>query len=352
MWGFFLFMRYIMNLDKASESIDLAIKADLPIFLVGSPGVGKSSIANRTAQKINYKLIDFRLSQCDITDLNGLPFIDNGKASFKPFDVFPIEGTPLPEGKDGWILFLDELNAAMPSVQVAAYKLILDRMVGNHKLHKNVRIICAGNKATDNAVVNDLSSALRSRLITIEVEADAKNWLKWAENNGIDNRITAYITEYPERLFQFNPETDDGSFPCPRTWEMLSKIIKQLPDLTGYSELVVGIIGNAAHDFMPYAKYSKAVPKFKDILDGTAKIDPKAPVGVVYMTIGSIISNIDENTPATDIECERITKCLHTYGSEYLTAFNSRLINVNKQQHLLKFPAYAKYVRSIIREVF
>ena len=341
-----------MNLTKAVTAINLALKANLPIFLQGSPGVGKSSIIKRVADDNMLEVIDLRLSQCDITDLNGLPKFENGKAAFQPFDVFPLKDTPIPAGKQGWLLFLDELNAAQKPVQVAAYKLILDRMVGNHHLHNNLRIVCAGNLATDNAVVEDLSSALRSRLITITIEADTKEWLDWADKAGIDYRITAYLEEKPDSLFKFDPERDDGSFPCPRTWEMLSKIIKQIPDVSqkNEGELLRGIIGNTANEFIEYCKYASRVPKYSDIIAGKAKIDPDSDLGIIYMTLGSLIANINATSPATDTECKNIVNCLNTYGNEYLVAFNSRLAKMGKHTFMLKFPSYMKYITTTVRE--
>ncbi len=46
---------------------------------------------------------------------------------------------------DGWLLFFDEMADAPPSLQSLAYKIILDKMVGNHKLHSKVRMVAAGN---------------------------------------------------------------------------------------------------------------------------------------------------------------------------------------------------------------
>ena len=91
---------------------------------------------------------------------------------------------------------------------------------------------------------------------------------------------------------------------------MLSKIIKDLPDLSNYEELLKGIVGNTAYEFVTYAKFSKDVPKFKDIIDGTAKINPNASIGIIYMTIGSIVANIDDKSPSTETECKRIIDCI------------------------------------------
>ena len=96
--------------------------AGLVPYVQSSPGMGKSSIMRAIASELNLQLIDHRLSTSAPEDLSGLPrFDEDGKARFSPFaDLFPTEDTPLPPGKEGWMLFLDEFNSASKSVQAAA----------------------------------------------------------------------------------------------------------------------------------------------------------------------------------------------------------------------------------------
>ena len=165
---------------KISQAISMVtgfIQAKLVPMLVGSPGCGKSQIIHQIAKEYNLKVIDLRLSQCDPTDLSGFPTTKGNKAGYLPMETFPIEGDKIPEGYSGWMLFLDEMNAASPAVQAAAYKLVLDRMVGIYHLHKNVAIACAGNLETDNAIVQPMSTALQSRLVHLELVVDVKEWL-------------------------------------------------------------------------------------------------------------------------------------------------------------------------------
>ena len=67
---------------------------------------------------------------------NGLPKFEDNKATFVPFDIFPLSDWKLPEGKEGWLLFLDEFNSASKAVQAASYKLILDRCIGGTRLRR------------------------------------------------------------------------------------------------------------------------------------------------------------------------------------------------------------------------
>jgi hypothetical protein len=280
-----------MNCTQAKENITACIQAKLVPFLRGSPGVGKSSIVSDIAKDFNLKFIDFRLSQADPVDLNGFPTIDpvTKTASYVPMDVFPIESTKLPiktpEEKDaagnvitpatyydGWLLFLDEFNSASLAVQKATYKVVLDRMIGQHKIHDRVAMVCAGNLETDNAITSKLSTAMQSRLIHFELHTDAKEWVQWAASANIDVRITSYINFKPEALNMFaalnKSQSIENTFPCQRTWEFVHRLIKKIPVLNNsHGELLSGAIGSGtAHEFIGFTKIFQDLPSIDDII--------------------------------------------------------------------------------------
>lgn len=223
-----------VNLKQAEELVLDVLKAGHVPMLVSHPGLGKSSLAKQIAKKYRLCFIDIRLSQCDPTDLNGFPFYNEktGRASYRPMDMWPLEGDELPINPDtgepylGWLVLLDEINAAPKAVEVASYKILLDRMVGMHKLHKNVWLMGAGNLKTSKAVVNSSGTAQQSRMIWFEVVADLNCWLEWADTHGIDHRVKAYLQFKPDMLHKFDPNHQDRTFPCPRTWEFQSNIMK------------------------------------------------------------------------------------------------------------------------------
>ncbi|MBU1395795.1 MAG: AAA family ATPase, partial [Gammaproteobacteria bacterium] len=59
-------------LDREFESA--ADGYHTPVMLWGPPGVGKSQIVAKIAQRHAVPLIDIRLSQMEPTDLRGIPF--------------------------------------------------------------------------------------------------------------------------------------------------------------------------------------------------------------------------------------------------------------------------------------
>ncbi len=281
-----------LNTVQAKEAIIDCIKAKLVPFLQGSPGMGKSSIIHEIADEFNLQLIDMRLAQSDPTDLNGFPTTDpqTGKSTYIPMDTFPLRGDPLPKGKTGWILFLDEMNSAPRSVQSASYKLVLDRMVGKYHLHDNVAIVCAGNLGTDNAIVNQMSTAMQSRLIHLELGIDANAWLEWASENKLDYRVTSFIQFRKDLLFRFDPNHSDKTFPCSRTWHFVSKLIKQWNDIPHSKlALIAGTIGEGvAREFVGFCKIFQKLPNISQIVSQPTKVKMPEEPSVLFAISGMI----------------------------------------------------------------
>lgn len=324
-----------MNIKDLKESVNLCIDSNLTPFIQGSPGLGKSAIVKEIAAERNLKLIDVRLSQCDITDLNGLPKTDGKKATFIPFDTFPVEGDELPEGRNGWLVFLDELNAAVRSVQCAAYKLILDRMVGTRNLHEKVAIVAAGNLITDNAVVNSVSTALRSRLVNLTLKEDPNLWMDWGIKNRMDPRILAYIKYKPGNLFDFDPNKDEETYACPRTWEMLNKVLNVIKanDLGKHSELITGIVGKLGLEFITYAKLRDELPDVEDIIQGTVKGSSSWDIGKKWMIIFHIIHKI--GIVKTPDDLKNIFNFTDDLGQEFTALFIKQCSGISEIRNKL-----------------
>jgi hypothetical protein len=296
---------------QAAEILAINMKANLVTFMKGSPSTGKSSIVRQLAKDYNLKLIDLRLAQCDPTDLLGFPFIDQAvdKARYVPMATFPLEGEDLPkdaQGKDmaGWLLFLDEMNGADRTVQKASYKLLLDREVGDKSLHSRVRIIAAGNLDTDGALVEEMSSAIKSRICHLTVRPDHDAWLNWARNNNIDFRITSHVEFKPQNLYNFDPDKSEAedTYACYRTWEFADKQLKQIPDIKAEKNalaIFAGSLGEGvAREFLAYLTVFTLLPKFADIIANPTKIKVPTEPGQQFALAGSLgqnaaVTNID-----------------------------------------------------------
>lgn len=252
------------------------MSAGIVPLLRSSPGLGKSAMLKSIATEADLVFIDHRLSTSLPEDLNGLPgFTPEGMATFKPFDIFPIEGmTELPSGKNGFLLLLDELPSARKEVQAAAYKLILDRMVGQHSLRSDSFIVAAGNRDTDRAITTPLGSAISTRLSHLELVLNVQEFIQdvvfpqqW------DSKVAAFLTAFPTKLDDFNPQTFNTTFACPRTWDMAQRVAQGKPSI-GHQDLAnfASILGaGAASDFVAFCAHFADLPTIGQILSDPEK---------------------------------------------------------------------------------
>lgn len=305
------------------------MKAGRVPMVESSPAMGKSAIFAQIARDYNLKLIDHRLSTSTPEDMSGLPNFDDGIARFIPFDLFPIEGVtelPLWPGEtkrkfnaagecincyQGWLLFLDEFNSATKMVQAACYKLILDKMVGQHKLHSRVMMACAGNLSSDRAIVNTIGTAMQSRLVWLTMELNFEEFLedvafpqKW------DKRIIAYLS-YTKgaKLHDFKPEHNEKTFCAPRTWEFMNDLIKDQEyklitkadgsvhwTMDEEAPLYAGTItSGVAVDFINFTKVFESLPKVKDIVDDPSGTPVPSEPSTKWATVTHLLEHVEED---------------------------------------------------------
>ena len=263
-------IRESVNFQQARDLVKHCMSVGVVPLLHGSPSTGKSSIARELAKEMNLKLIDLRLGECEPTDLLGLPFIQNGRASYNPMKHFPLEGDEIPKGYSGWLLFFDELTSADRSVQKASYRVILDRKIDQTPLHDKCFIMAAGNRTDDNAIVEEMSTALQSRMVHFDVELPLDSWLDWAYSADIDSRVLSFVQSAPGMFNDFSPEHDGHTYACPRTWEFLSKLIKG-NDVKRESQLaramVYGTVGvRAGVEFLTFLKHGQELPTLDEVV--------------------------------------------------------------------------------------
>jgi hypothetical protein len=327
------------------QAITEILFARLTPYISGSPGVGKSDIVRQVARDLNLELIDVRLSQLEPTDISGYPTIKEGKTVFVPASIFPIDSDPIPKGKDGWLVFLDELSSASLPVQASSYKLILDRMVGQHSLHPRVAIVAAGNKTTDKAIVNRMSTAMQSRMVHLNLNVSHKDWLNWANNIGIDPRITSFIEFRPDLLHSFNPNHSDNTFASPRTWFFTNSLIKDKSQLSNLDTVIIaGTVGEgAAREFKGFTEVFESLPNIKAITTKPEDIPINTQPDVLYAITGLIAANVTENN------IEQLVKFVNRLPLDFQIITWISAIKRNKEIYSL--PSVKQWIKDHAKEV-
>lgn len=338
-----------MSLGKAEGAIKELLNAGLVANLLGSPGVGKSGMIRSIAEQANLELIDFRLAQADPTDLHGFPTLntDHTRSHYAPPTTFPLSTDKVPSGRNGWLLFFDELNASPNAMQTAAYKIVLDREVGAHKLHPKVYMLCAGNLDSDKAIVNRLSTAMKSRLATLEVHVDPKEWLQWAWDNGIDKRITAYLEWKPKLVHNFNPDSSELTFPCPRTWEFASKLLSNWPKVNmSMLDVLQGVIGKAAAiELITFCEIYQSLPTLKQMEDNpdSVQID-QSQKDVLYAITSLMAERFNESNAVAFVSImERLPLEFQVLTCQGI---------LRKNESMKEVPALKAWIRSNASELY
>lgn len=237
-----------------------------PVMLWGPPGVGKSDIIRQVASRHGVAVIDIRLSQMEPSDLRGIPFRQKNQVEWAIPSMLPDAER---HGEQG-VLFLDEITSAPPSVSAAAYQLILDRRLGEYQVPEGWAIFAAGNRQGDRGVTYTMPAPLANRFSHYEVEVNLDDWVYWAYQNNIDERVIAFLRFRPDQLFEFDPSHNPVAFPSPRSWEFAHRALHKfvsMPDLLqGALQACVGPA--AGIEMTAFINSLDQMPDLDDILAG------------------------------------------------------------------------------------
>ena len=245
-----------------------------PVMLWGPPGVGKSEIVADVAARNSAALIDLRLSQLEPTDLRGIPFRIDDRVEWSVPAMLP-DATR--HGVRG-ILFLDEINAAPPTVTAAAYQLILDRRLGDYRLPEGWAVMAAGNRQGDRGVTYAMPAPLANRLTHYDVDAHLDDWIIWAHAAGIDARVIAFLRFRPELLFDFDAARNPIAFPSPRTWVFAHRALLKFADRTDLLlDALQACVGRAAGvEIKAFIDHMRQLPDIDAIARGETESMPEA----------------------------------------------------------------------------
>ncbi len=230
------------------------------ILLVGKHGIGKSEIITRHFEDQGIPVIALFLGQMsDPGDLIGLPNKDEktGKTEFMPPYWFPMDDKPV-------VLFLDEMNRARPEILQSVMDLSLNRKLAGRALPAGSRVIAAVNDGEEYQLT-DLDPALVSRFNVYFFSPTVGEWLFWAKQHDVDQRVITFIEEHPDEL-EKNVDINKGTFdktPDRRAWVRVSGLLKGMSitsdtDMNRLAKMITGVVGaRSASMFMQSLNQSR-----------------------------------------------------------------------------------------------
>ena len=275
-----------MKPSRVAEVLKQLLAQRWPIFIWGPPGAGKSSVVSQVAHEGDYEVVDIRAPLLDPTDLRGIPTIENGSARWCPPSFLPSEE------RQG-ILFFDELNAAPPMVQASLYQLTLDGRIGEYVLPAGWRIIAAGNRAEDKALVYRMPSALANRFVHLDFEIDFEDWRHWAISHEVHPLVVGFLSLRTELLFDMSQP--ERGFPTPRSWEMASDTVRSMGTDGDAADVLLGIVGEGASvEFVGYCESSMTEKEIEALLEDPANRALPEDLGSLYALVSFLATRAEE----------------------------------------------------------
>lgn len=375
-----------MNIKQAKEHIKNSVKLYLkkdeygeyripvvrqrPIFLLGSPGIGKTAIMEQIAQELGIALVSYSMTHHTRQSALGLPFITHKNYKGMEFEISEYTMSEIiasiyevmeHSGIEQGILFLDEINCVSETLAPSMLQFLQYKVFGRHKVPEGWVIITAGNPPEYNKSVREFDVVTMDRMKLIEVEADYPTWKEYALKQGIHNAVTTYLDMKKNDFYRVETNISGKSYVTARGWEDLAATML-LCEEEGIviDETLVGqylhndkIVKEFTAYYELYNKYKKDY-KVEDILEGTnsAQVIERARIArfderlsLLGMLIDKIESEMKENLELSDYltDLMKLLKNIRTIDTNLVkTAYDvANLINKQIQSRLKRIEAMA-----------
>lgn len=275
-----------MNFTEAMISAELVLEANQVPLLVGETGIGKTSLATKIAAVHHWHLVTIDGNLLKEGEIGGLPTVDTYAQTLD--DGTTVEGKvtvyaihhKLKEMNDHVargeevLLFIDEINRCEHAVQQELMNLILNREINGHQLGDKVHILAAMNPTdTYDYQTVEMDAAQQNRFVWLYMEPDHRQWLDWAGEAGIEERVMEFIATFPEYL---NKMEEDDISATPRSYERVSQLYsiyrkkKETYPRNVFYEVIRGNVGKViAEQFVGFVETSAApLIRFDEVFAG------------------------------------------------------------------------------------
>lgn len=279
-----------MNFTDTLKSVELILATGEVPLIVGESGIGKTALAKKIAEENNWSLIVIDGNLLKEGEIGGLPTIESylevnekGDKIEKKTTVYAVHNKlreideAISKGKTV-LLFIDEINRCEHTVQQELMNLILNREINGYQLDAGVKIVAAMNPAdkygtgSDYQVV-DMDAAQENRFVWLYMEPDYVQWIDWAIDAGMEQKVIEFISTFPEYL---QKSSEDDISATPRSYERISKAYKiyreqkeSIPRSI-FINVVKGNVGSLiAEEFISFVESEHSMLiTFKDIFKG------------------------------------------------------------------------------------
>lgn len=289
------------NMQTAAAMLRACLMRNIPAFLWGPAGIGKSSMVDDETSAIGWGEVNITLSTMDPTDLQGQGYIHKGALLWaKPSWLVELESF----GNIPTVLFIDEMNAGTsPAMLAAALKLILNRCAGSHVLPAQCRIVAAGNRAQDRAAVTRTTGPMNNRFSHISCSPDLKAWQAWANVHNVPPILCAWLNFMEKRGRPALHQPGEGgevAWPSPRSLVQAIKFLDEPEAIRVH--LFASQIGMAfAAELEGFVKLHASLPSVEAIIADPRGAALPQDVSMAYAIASAISRKADRSNFAAII---------------------------------------------------
>ena len=279
------------------ELIEMHAGTRIVVCAVGASGIGKTAIPKQVARRraggagvpyVALHVPTMTLEDCHIPTMSDekayfdrrvsrrfkllFDFVANVKKGLKKGEAYPLDQCP--------ILAIEELNrGADKSVTRAIFTMLDDRMVGDLLIPDEVQMVVTMNPTGGGMAVNEFERdpAMRRRLLPIGVTYNYGDFMKHAIAMKFHSTVVEHLGAHPQALYDEKMAAAGKVFPCPATWENVSRIAHRFEEMdvsllgAAGRAAVAGAVGSgAAGEFLEFVKDHTQIITPEDVLSGYA----------------------------------------------------------------------------------
>ncbi len=190
----------ILGQEENLKLIDVAVKKNLPVLLVGDTGCGKTTMVKQQAKKHKKNVMRFNLTgETTVDEFIGKYTLEEKKTVWK-------DGILLTAMKEGHWLVVDEINVALPEILFVLHALLDDDRavtVTTHDSevvtpHKDFRFFATMNPVEEYSGTKDLNKAFLSRfpmILDVDYPDQATEYAILKQEAGCDEKTAAVCAE-------------------------------------------------------------------------------------------------------------------------------------------------------------
>lgn len=146
------------------------------------------------------------------------------RTMYAPPDWVPAEPGPS-------ILLLDDWNRASVRIIKGIMQLLQNYGMVSWKLPAGCNIVLTANPDEQDYLVTSIDNAILTRIRSVTLTHDAKEWAVWAQADGLDPRGINFVLRYPEMMVGAERTN-------PRTLAQCFRDMKRIPDLSSKDQVI------------------------------------------------------------------------------------------------------------------